>query len=140
MTKTGWAAGNGATGTNKGGEPQDWFAFTARRLVAAEFKVAESDLARSSRCPAPVAFARQVAMYMAHVAYQLSYAEVAQAFGRDRSTVSHACAMVEDARDDPDLEYRLDKIERRMNDLARIAQGRPTAARMAVHGIALRAA
>ena len=122
-----------------GAAPQDWFAFTARRLVAAEFGVAESELARSARCARPVAFARQAAMYMAHVAYQLSYAEVARAFGRERTTVAYACAVVEDARDDPALEARLDKVERRMRDLARLVQGRPTAARPAPVGPALRA-
>ena len=126
-------------GTRREGvrEAQDWFAFTARRLVAAEFGVAESELARASRCAAPTAFARQVAMYMAHCAYQLSYGEVARAFRRERTTVAHACAVVEDARDDPALEARLDKVEGRMRDLARLVQGRPTAARSRTPGIAL---
>jgi hypothetical protein len=43
---------------------------------------------------------RQVAMYVCHVAYSMPMHEVAQAFGRDRSTVGHACRMVEDRRDD----------------------------------------
>ncbi len=43
---------------------------------------------------------RQVAMYVCHVAYSMPMSEVAQAFGRDRSTVGHACRMVEDRRDD----------------------------------------
>ena len=111
------------------GGAQDWFAFTARRLVAAEFGVAESELRRTNRCAQPIAFARQVAMYMAHVAYQLSYDEVASAFGRDRTTVTYACGAVEDARDDAALEAKLDKVEGRMRALARIVQGRPTAAR-----------
>ena len=121
----------------KGTAPQDWFAFTARRLVAAEFGVAESALARPGRCAAPIAFARQAAMYMAHVAYQLSYQEVAAAFGRERTTVAHACGTVEDARDDEEMEERLDKVERRMRDLARIVHGRPTAAAATAHGVAL---
>lgn len=111
------------------GAAQDWFAFTARRLVAKEFGVAESQLASASRSAAPVAFARQAAMYMAHVAYQLSYAQVADAFGRERTTVAHACAAMEDARDDPAMEARLDKVEERMRGLAEIVQGRPTAIR-----------
>lgn len=43
---------------------------------------------------------RQVAMYVCHVAYSMPMGEVAEAFGRDRSTVGHACRMVEDRRDD----------------------------------------
>ena len=121
-------------------DAQDWFAFTARRLVAKEFEVAESELRRTNRCAQPIAFARQVAMYMAHVAYQLSYDEVAAAFGRDRTTVAYACAAVEDARDDAGLEAQLDKVEGRMRSLARIVQGRPTAARPSRPGSDLRPA
>ena len=40
-------------------DAQDWHAFTARRLVAQEFRVAESALMQSSRATADVAFARQ---------------------------------------------------------------------------------
>jgi len=47
------------------------------------------------------AFARQVSMYLAHVAFELSLARVAAAFQRDRSTVAHACHLVEDRREDP---------------------------------------
>ncbi|MGC4410296.1 chromosomal replication initiator DnaA [Rhizobium rosettiformans] len=43
---------------------------------------------------------RQVAMYVCHVVYSMPMGEVAQAFGRDRTTVGHACRMVEDRRDD----------------------------------------
>lgn len=47
------------------------------------------------------AFARQVAMYLCHVAFERSLARVAQAFGRDRSTVAYACHLIEDRREDP---------------------------------------
>ncbi|MBB4658531.1 helix-turn-helix domain-containing protein [Parvularcula dongshanensis] len=110
------------------GAPQDWFAFTARRLVAAEFRIAESALASASRAKQEVAFARQVAMYLAHVCYQLTYQEVADAFGRERTTVSHACAVVEDARDEGNrLDERLCKLEERLRALAKLRTGWPTA-------------
>lgn len=47
------------------------------------------------------ALARQVAMYLCHVAFELSLARVALAFGRDRSTVAHACHQIEDRREQP---------------------------------------
>lgn len=105
-----------------GGE-QDWHAFTARRLVAGEFKVSEQELMARSRARAEVAFARQVAMYLAHVVYSLSYNDIAAMFGRERSTVAHACAVVEDARDDIALDERLDKLEERLNQLDRLRRG-----------------
>jgi hypothetical protein len=116
-------------GAGAGGAPQDWFAFTARRLVGAEFRVAESEMASQSRARAEVAFARQVAMYLAHVCYRLTYQEVADAFGRERTTVAHACAVVEDRRDEGGpLDKRLTRVEERLTDLAKLVMGRPTAA------------
>ncbi|WOI53971.1 helix-turn-helix domain-containing protein [Parvularcula sp. LCG005] len=102
---------------------QDWHAFTARRLVANEFRIAESALLGQTRSTADIAQARQVAMYLAHVVYQLSYNDVAAAFGRERSTVSHACALVEDLRDDPAFDSRLDKLEERLQQLDRLRRG-----------------
>jgi len=36
---------------------------------------------------------------------------------RDRTTVSHACSLVEDKRDDPDLDCRLDHLEQAISCL-----------------------
>jgi hypothetical protein len=47
-----------------------------------------------------VAIARQLAMYLTHVGFGMSLSRVAVAFGRDRSTVAHACRQIEDRRDD----------------------------------------
>jgi len=55
---------------------------------------------------------RQVAMYVCHVAYSMPMGEVAQAFGRDRSTVGHACRMVEDRRDDRAYDTFVSIVER----------------------------
>jgi chromosomal replication initiation ATPase DnaA len=51
-------------------------------------------------------------MYLAHVVGGLSLTEVGALFARDRTTVSHACSVVEDRRDDPELDGRLDHLER----------------------------
>lgn len=125
MTGTGQGPNEEAGGRDA---PQEWFAFTARRLVANAMGVAESEMRAGSRGAQKVAFARQVAMYMAHTTYQLTYAQVADAFERERTTVAHACQVVEDARDDGgELDQLLDKITSRMRGLANIVQGRPTA-------------
>lgn len=44
--------------------------------------------------------ARHIAIYLAHVGLGMSLARVARAFNRDRSTVSYACHLVEDLRDE----------------------------------------
>lgn len=80
-------------------------------LVASVFSVAEADLLAPSRGRAKIALARQVAMYLARVVGRLRFDEVAIVFGRDRSTVRHACHVVEDRRDDPEFNLTLDHLE-----------------------------
>jgi chromosomal replication initiation ATPase DnaA len=56
-------------------------------------------------------FARQVAMYVASVGFGMSQARVAAAFGRDRSTVAHACRQIEERRDDPSFDRWIEALE-----------------------------
>lgn len=57
-----------------------------------------------------IAEARQVAMYLAHVCCRMSLTEVGIMFGRDRTTVAHACLKVECRRDDPNFDRALDVL------------------------------
>ncbi len=91
---------------------------TAQRLcdvvalaTAAAFAVPVGELNASSRRSAYVAFARQSAMYLAHVAFGLNYSEVARAFGRDRTTAAYACQLIEQRRDDPTIDALLGSLE-----------------------------
>lgn len=63
------------------------------------------------RCRAAVAEARQLAMYLMHVIHGRSYADVGAFFGRDRTTVSHACARIEDCRDEPGFDAEVAALE-----------------------------
>lgn len=51
-------------------------------------------------------------MYVLHVALSISQARVGKLFSKDRTTVLHACAVVEDRRDDPCFDRLLDILER----------------------------
>ena len=55
---------------------------------------------------------RQIAMYVCHVVLRLSLSDIGAAFGRDRTTVGHACHVVEDRRDDPAFDAFVSAIER----------------------------
>jgi hypothetical protein len=55
---------------------------------------------------------RQIAMYVSHVVLCHSLTDLGLAFGRDRTTVSHACHVVEDRRDDPAFDRFIASIER----------------------------
>ena len=85
--------------------------------VAAVFEVDVHDLGAPTRGSRRAAFARQVAMYLAHVVCGLSLTEVGTFFARDRTTVAHACSVVEDRRDDPELDGRLEHLERAVASL-----------------------
>ncbi|EHS53380.1 Chromosomal replication initiator DnaA domain-containing protein [Rhizobium sp. PDO1-076] len=68
---------------------------------------------------------RQIAMYVCHVAYSMPMIEVAEAFGRDRTTVRHACRMVEDRRDDPAYDGFVAIVERMACAVVLVAGPRP---------------
>ena len=79
--------------------------------VAAVFHIPLGELRAPTRGKAGVAFARQVAMYTAHVALGLSLTEVGRQFGRDRTTAAHACRLIEDRRDEKRVDRVLTAIE-----------------------------
>jgi chromosomal replication initiation ATPase DnaA len=75
------------------------------------FRVPSRDLWSGTRGRPAAAFARQVAMYLAHVAFGLSLTEVGHVFARDRTTVAHACSLIEDLRDDLTFDRSLELLE-----------------------------
>jgi Bacterial dnaA protein helix-turn-helix len=81
------------------------------QAVAPAFAVGRARLWAATRGSPLEALARQVAMYLAHVAFGLTFAEVARLFGRDPKTVAHACALVEDRRDCAIFDRALDLLE-----------------------------
>jgi chromosomal replication initiation ATPase DnaA len=80
--------------------------------VARVFAIQADDLRSLTRGRAHVALARQAAMYLAHIVCGLSLTEVGKLFQRDRTTVSHACALIEDQRDDEVFDQLLELLER----------------------------
>lgn len=80
-------------------------------VVSAADGIAVETLLGLQRSPAPVAAARQLAMYLAHVALGLSQSDVARAFRRDRTTVAHACRRIEDQRDGIGFDRRVAELE-----------------------------
>ena len=80
-------------------------------VVATVFEVDATLLILSKRGNAPVARARQVAMYLAHVGCGLSLTEVGRLFERDRTTVAHACHVIEERREDRAFDQIIDLLE-----------------------------
>ncbi|MEW5963393.1 MAG: helix-turn-helix domain-containing protein [Pseudomonadota bacterium] len=93
------------------------------------FGIGAGELGRATRGEARVALARQVAMYLAHVGRGHSFTEVGRQFARDRTTVAHACGVIEDRRDDPVFDRTLELLEQVVHALA---SPRPTDPRCTV--------
>lgn len=81
-------------------------------IAAAIFGVSSKELRRPGRTALAVARVRQIAMYVAHVVLGLSMSEVGRGFGRDRTTVLHACHLIEDMRDDEEFDTIVAMAER----------------------------
>lgn len=79
--------------------------------VGQVFGIMADDFACLTRGRARVALARQIAMYLSHIACRRSLTDVGRIFARDRTTVSHACGVVEDMRDDRRFDRVLDLLE-----------------------------
>ena len=81
-------------------------------IAAALFNVSGRELRQPGRTGTGVSRVRQIAMYVTHVVMGLTMAEVGRGFGRDRTTVLHACHLIEDMRDDAEFDAIVALTER----------------------------
>jgi chromosomal replication initiation ATPase DnaA len=93
-----------------------------QHTVAHAYHITTHELRAPTRSRAPVALARQVAMYLTHVAYGFTLTDVGRLFSRDRTTAAHACRLIEDKRDDPAFDVSLDCLETALVAWARSRQ------------------
>src|SRR5262245_40218432 len=73
-------------------------------VTAALCNASTKGIRKPGRSNLGVSRVRQVAMYVAHVVLRLNMKDIGRAFGRDRTTVTYACHLVEDLRDDDDFD------------------------------------
>jgi hypothetical protein len=93
--------------------------------VAAAFAVSLRELRAPTRRSSQAAFARQAAMYLAHVVLRQSLSATGRLFRRDRTTAAHACALVEERRDNPAIDALLQTLEGVCGELARGLPAKP---------------
>lgn len=91
-------------------------------LVAKEFQLTEDKLLAPNRCKAWIAEARQIAMYLANVECAVTMTDIAKYFRRDRTTVSYACAKIEDRRDDDYFDQQLEQLTMKLQQKIALAQ------------------
>lgn len=92
-------------------------------LCAMEFGADALALGRPDARGPLVDFARQVAMRLAHTSFGMNHTRIGQLIGRDRSTVAHGCAVIEDECDCPVFAARLDRLERALRTLTTAPDG-----------------
>jgi hypothetical protein len=90
----------------------------AALLAADALDVPLANVLAKTRGSRTAAHARQVAMYLAHVALGVPLAAIGRCFGRDHSTVAHGCGRIEDLRD----ERSFDEMIAELALVARIAR------------------
>ena len=86
-------------------------------LVSDVFHVPVYVLFLTKRGKAKHALARQVAMYLLHICLGKSFSEIGRIFGRDRTTVSHACQLIEDKRENFHMDWTLSLMEQSVSAL-----------------------
>ena len=93
--------------------------------IAAElFGLPSKEIRRQGRTTLQVVRVRQVAMYVAHVVLGLTTREIGRGFGRNHTTVQHACHVVEDMRDEAAFDQVVARTERIAAILLRSRIGR----------------
>jgi chromosomal replication initiation ATPase DnaA len=81
------------------------------RAVARARGVAVERLLAAERGCKQIAEARQLGMYLVHTLLSRNYLETGEVFGRDRTTVSHACAHIEDLRESRRFDAAVCRLE-----------------------------
>ena len=82
------------------------------QMVAVAFELKPHELIDGERGNLRRSRARQIAMYLMNVALSRTFMEIGNYYGRDRTTVSHACRVVDSLRDIPAFDDRLEEFEK----------------------------
>lgn len=81
------------------------------QMTATACTVSTDQLFQASRGAARVVRARQISMYLLHTTLSIPYQDLGELFGRDRTTIAHACSVVEDLRDTPAFDDKITELE-----------------------------
>lgn len=83
-------------------------------LTAHAFDTTRAQILAPHRGRQWVSEARQVAIYLSNTICQVKLMDIAEWFGRDRTTVTYAMHRIEDRRDDPWFNVQLERLEDRL--------------------------
>ena len=93
-------------------------------VVSLALGISPSDILSSSR-RAPAVYGRQLAMYLLNTIFRMKHSHIGRALGRDRTTATYACKVIEDLRDDPSVDGLLGACEASLTGLRDFAGDTP---------------
>lgn len=91
-------------------------------IVAMFTGIEKKKLMNNNRGQAFECQARHLAMYLMHTSFSCSFADIGRFFGRDRTTVAHACKLIEDRRDDRAFDIEVGRIENLLQKVRQLAE------------------
>jgi chromosomal replication initiation ATPase DnaA len=80
-------------------------------ITALAFGVPMVDVFARQRLSSSEIFLRQMSMYLLNTVFDFNLSRVARVFARDRTTVRHACQLIEDQRDSAAFDETLTLLE-----------------------------
>jgi chromosomal replication initiation ATPase DnaA len=80
-------------------------------VTALAFGVPMVDVFARRRLASSEIFLRQMSMYLLNTVFDFNLSRVARVFARDRTTVRHACQLIEDQRDSAAFDETLAVLE-----------------------------
>ena len=81
------------------------------QMIAAAFEISGERLLHNDRGVVRINRPRQISMYLMNTALSLKFTEIAEFYDKDRTTVSHACKVIEELRDDVEFDDRISEFE-----------------------------
>jgi Bacterial dnaA protein helix-turn-helix len=91
----------------------------AEATVALAFAQTFNTVRAPTRSIAEHAFVRQLAVYMTNTTFAQNFTAIGRTFGRERSTISHACTLVESARQTPHINTALVALDHALREWMR---------------------
>lgn len=95
------------------------------QMVATAYEVTGDHLFNNARGNSREIRARQISMYLMHICLSFSLTEIARIYARDRTTIGHACRVIEDMRDTPVFDDRIIEMEETIQTVIALATNYP---------------
>lgn len=91
------------------------------QMVASAFGFSPDRLLKGDRGNAKVTRARHISIYLMHTCLSFSLTEIGKIYSKDRTTIGHACRVIEDLRDEPAFDDRILELEQTIQTVLLLA-------------------